>query len=143
MKLILLFFLFCMHLSANEYIFKVYATSSLNTINISKNEKFSSYNSNGLWDDSEGDYGNEKCSGYVKQINENVDLEVYCETVNQDGDIFWNSRIRKSVKGAGAGKMTFLNGTGKYKKFIGLSCPYGILYKKNNAWFKAKCKMEK
>ena len=31
---------------------------------------------------------------------------------------------------------------GKYKKIIGLSCPYGVNYKKNYAWFKARCKIE-
>ena len=95
-----------------------------------------------MWDDSNGDYGNEKCSGYVKQINKEIELEVICENINQDNEMFWNSRIRKSEKGGGAGKMKILNGTGKYKKFIGLTCPYGVNYKKNYAWFKAKCKIE-
>ena len=79
---------------------------------------------------------------YVKQINKKIELEVICENINQDNEIFWNSRIRKSEKGGGAGKMKILNGTGKYKKFIGLTCPYGVNYKKNYAWFKAKCKIE-
>ena len=143
MRIIILFYiLFNLELIAKDYIFKAYATSDLNTINISENEKFSSYTSNGLWDDSDGDYGSEKCSGFVRQSFDEVDLQVYCETVNQNGDIFWNSRIRKSIKGAGTGQMTILNGTGKYRKYIGLICPYGILYKKKNAWFKAKCKFE-
>ena len=138
----LFYILFNLELIAKDYIFKAYATSELNTIDISENEKFSSYTSNGLWDDSDGDYGSEKCSGFVRQSFDEVDLQVYCETVNQNGDIFWNSRIRKSIKGAGAGQMTILNGTGKYRKYIGLICPYGILYKKKDAWFKAKCKFE-
>tara|TARA_E500000178_G_C16713045_1_gene613588 strand:+ start:319 stop:753 length:435 start_codon:yes stop_codon:yes gene_type:complete len=143
MRIIILFYiLFNLELIAKDYIFKAYATSDLNTIDISENEKFSSYTSNGLWDDSDGDYGSEKCSGFVRQSFDEVDLQVYCETVNQNGDIFWNSRIRKSIKGAGAGQMTILNGTGKYRKYIGLICPYGILYKKKDAWFKAKCKFE-
>ena len=143
MRIIMLFYiLFNLELIAKDYIFKAYATSDLNTIDISENEKFSSYTSNGLWDDSDGDYGSEKCSGFVRQSFDEVDLQVYCETVNQNGDIFWNSRIRKSIKGAGAGQMTILNGTGKYRKYIGLICPYGILYKKKDAWFKAKCKFE-
>ena len=140
LKIFILYFLIFYNLQAKDYIFKVYAKSQLNTIEISEKEKFSSYNSEGLWDDSEGDYGNESCAGYIKQFEDEVNLEVFCKTINQDGEIFWNSRIRKSVKGAGAGKLTFLNGTGKYKKFIGLSCPYGILYRNNNAWLKAKCK---
>jgi len=95
-----------------------------------------------MWDDSNGDYGNEKCSGYVKQQNKKVELEIFCETVNQNNEKFWNSRIRKSDKGGGIGKMTIINGTGKYKDYIGLECPYGVNYKKQHAWFRAKCKVK-
>ena len=128
--------------NAKEYIFNGYGISKQHTIEVSDNYKFSSYTSEGMWDDSNGDYGNEKCSGYVKQINKQIELEVICENINQDNEIFWNSRIRKSEKGGGVGKMKILNGTGKYKKLIGITCPYGINYKKNYAWFKAKCKIE-
>ena len=125
--------------STKEYIFKGYAVSKQETINISSNHKFSSYTSQGMWDDSNGDFGSEKCSGYVKQIYKKVELEVYCETINQNNEIFWNSRIRRSDKGGGIGEMTILNATGKYKNLIGLSCPYGITYKGDYAWFRAKC----
>ena len=95
-----------------------------------------------MWDDSSGDYGHEKCAGYVKQINKKVELEVICKNINQNEEIFWNSRVRKSGKGVGIGELTILNGTGKYKKMIGLKYPYGINYKEKYAWLKAKCKME-
>ena len=130
------------NVNAKEYIFNGYGISKQDAIEVSDNYKFSSYTSEGMWDDSNGDYGNEKCSGYVKQINKRIELEVICENINQDNEIFWNSRIRKSEKGGGVGKMKILNGTGKYKKLIGITCPYGINYKKNYAWFKAKCKIE-
>ena len=130
------------NINAKEYIFNGYGISKQNSIEVSDDYKFSSYTSEGMWDDSNGDYGNEKCSGYVKQINKQIELEVICENINQDNEIFWNSRIRKSEKGGGAGKMKILNGTGKYKKLIGLACPYGVNYKKNYAWFKAKCKIK-
>ena len=130
------------NINAKEYIFNGYGISKQNSIEVSDDYKFSSYTSEGMWDDSNGDYGNEKCSGYVKQINKQIELEVICENINQDNEIFWNSRIRKSEKGGGVGKMKILNGTGKYKKLIGITCPYGINYKKNYAWFKAKCKIE-
>ncbi len=114
--------------NAKEYIFNGYGISKQYTIKVSDNFTFSSYTSEGMWDDSNGDYGNEKCSGYVKQLNKNVELEVICENVNQNNEIFWNSRIRKSAKGGGIGKMKILNGTGKYEKLIGTVCPYGINY---------------
>ena len=128
--------------SAKDYIFEAYGISKLSTIKILDNFNFSAYTSEGMWDDSNGDYGNEKCSGYVKQQNKKVELEIFCETVNQNNEKFWNSRIRKSDKGGGIGKMTIINGTGKYKDFIGLECPYGVNYKKQHAWFRAKCKVK-
>ena len=140
--IILMSFFLISNVNAKEYIFNGYGISKQEAIEVSDNYKFSSYTSEGMWDDSNGDYGNEKCSGYVKQINKQIELEVICENINQDNEIFWNSRIRKSEKGGGVGKMKILNGTGKYKKLIGITCPYGIKNKKNYAWFKAKCKIE-
>ena len=130
------------NMNAKDYIFEGYGISELSTIEISESFKFSAYTSEGMWDDSNGDYGNEKCAGYLKQQNKKVELEIFCETVNQNNEKFWNSRIRKSNKGGGIGKIKFLNGTGKYKKYIGLECPYGIVYQAEHAWFKAKCKIK-
>ncbi|MBJ57379.1 MAG: hypothetical protein CMP24_03955 [Rickettsiales bacterium] len=140
--IIIVFFSCSQQNQAKEYIFEVYGESKLDTIKISKNYKFSTYTSKGMWDDSEGDYGNEICVGYVKQLDDNVELEIYCETSNQHDETFWNSRIRKSNKGAGVGQMNILNATGKYKDFIGLVCPYGVNYKKQYAWLRAECKVE-
>ncbi len=128
---------------AQDYIYEAYGISKLNSIEITDNFKFSAYTSEGMWDDSNGDYGNEKCSGYIRQQNKKVELEIICETVNQNNEKFWNSRIRKSDQGGGIGKMTIINGTGKYKNFIGLECPYGVNYKKQYAWFRAKCETKK
>ena len=139
--LIFLFSLLSLNIYAKDYIFKAYGFSNLETIKVSEEYKFSTYTSEGMWDDSNGDYGNENCFGYVKQINNNVDLEVYCETINQNDEMFWTSRIRKSDKGGGVGKLTILNGTGKYKTLIGLECPYGVTYKNKYAWLRAKCNL--
>ena len=52
--------------NAKDYIFEGYGISELSTVEISDNLKFSAYTSEGMWDNSNGDYGNEKCSGYPK-----------------------------------------------------------------------------
>ena len=95
-----------------------------------------------MWDDSNGDYGNEKCSGYVKQINKKIELEVICENINQNNEIFWNSRIRKSDKGWEEGKMKILNGTGKYKNFIGLNVLMELIIKKTMLGLKQSVKLK-
>ena len=141
-SIILMSLFLIINLSAKDYLFEAYGVSELSTIEISDNFKFSAYTSEGMWDDNNGDYGNEKCSGYLKQKNKKVELEIFCETVNQNNEKFWNSRIRKSDIGGGIGKMTIINGTGKYKNFIGYECPYGVNYKKQYAWFRAECKIK-
>ena len=62
------------NVNAKDYIFEGYGISELNTIEISESFKFSAYTSEGMWDDSNGDYGNEKCSGYLKQQKKKVEL---------------------------------------------------------------------
>ena len=82
---------------------------------------------NGAWKDSEGDYGKEKCIGYVETNKEkNADVHFRCEGANQHGEKFWTTRI---------------NGTGKYKKMIGLKCPYGVQYHEDAVWYTHKCKI--
>ena len=50
-----------------------------------------------MWDDNNGDYGNEKCSDTLnKKIKSRI--RDFCETINQNNEKFWNSRIRKSDK---------------------------------------------
>ena len=139
--LTIIFFSILKIVYAKEYILEASAISKLITIEVSNDFRFSSYTSEGMWDDSSGDYGHEKCAGYVKQNNKKVELEVICENVNQNEEVFWNSRVRKSDKGGGIGEITILNGTGKYKKMIGLVCHYVINYKEKYAWLKAKCKI--
>ena len=143
MKIVLIFWFSIGNITAQDYIYEAYGISNLSSIEITDNFKFSAYTSEGMWDDSNGDYGNEKCSGYIRQQSKKVELEIICETVNQNNEKFWNSRIRKSDQGGGVGKMIIINGTGKYKDFIGLECPYGVNYKKQYAWFKAKCETKK
>ena len=56
----------CEYINAKEYIFKSYGISKLVTIEISKSYRFSSSTYEVFWEDSNGDYGNEKCSVAVK-----------------------------------------------------------------------------
>ena len=49
---------------------------NLNIIRYHDNFKFS-ISSEGMWDERNGDYGNEKCSGYLLQENKKVELEMW------------------------------------------------------------------
>ena len=73
-SIILMSFFLISTSNAKDYIFEGYGVSELSTIEISENFKFSAYTSEGMWDDSNGDYGNEKCSGYLKQKSRTRDF---------------------------------------------------------------------
>ena len=34
-----------------------------------------------------------------------------------------------------------INKTGKYKKMIGIKCPYGVQYREDAVWYTHKCKL--
>ena len=41
--------------------------------------------------------------------------------------------------GAGVGQAKYIEGTGKYKKFIGKVCPYAINYSQGGFFYKQIC----
>ena len=50
---------------------------------------------------------------------------------------------RNSLETAGVGEITYIAGTGIYKKVVGMSCPYAVKYiQKNYAIIKQKCSEE-
>ena len=143
---LLLFFSisFC---KAKDYLFEtggIISNADEELIEYPDGAKFIVYKgNNGAWKDSEGDYGKEKCIGYVKtNINKNAEVHFRCEGANQNGEKFWTTRIRQSdsVEGGG-GINTYVAGTGKYKKMIGIKCPYGVQYHEDAVWYTHKCKL--
>ena len=99
-KIILIFtiiFVSCTSVNSKEYIFEAYGKSNQDTINISDDFKFSSYTSEGMWDDNNGDYGNEKCIGNITVKKDKSAIAYFrCISVNQNGEKFWTTRERKS-----------------------------------------------
>ena len=74
---------------AKEYIFNGYGISKQYSIDVSDDYKFSSYTSEGMWDDSDGNFGNFSCVGWVKNIKDKESLEVNCEALDNENDRFW------------------------------------------------------
>ena len=83
----------------------------------------------GYWEDSEGNFGNFNCIGWVKNIQGNESLEVNCEALDNEKDRFWVILNRNNTDvGVGVGKTTYIDATGKYKKLINRECNYAINY---------------
>ena len=93
------------------------------------------------WKDSIGDYGTLKCLGnYVSSKEIGTILNNYCKGSNKDGDIFWltMNRVSSDFDG-GVGKIKYIYGEGKFKKFINKSCIYAVDIAKDLSIIKQKC----
>ena len=74
--------------------------------------------------------------------NEEAELEGFCEASDDSKDKakFWLTLQRNSLETVGVGKVTYIAGTGIYKKVIGMSCPYAVKFiQENYGMIKQKC----
>tara|TARA_Y200000002_G_C22608033_1_gene632529 strand:+ start:535 stop:1023 length:489 start_codon:yes stop_codon:yes gene_type:complete len=133
MKKILLFlyFLITTELLCENYNFNWYPkeNSDNNVVEMPNKDKFSMFLPDGVWEDNLGNYGNMSCviSAFTT-IKKEVDLNGYCVATDNKKDKFWVNLSRNSFEAAGVGKMTFIDGTNKYKNLSGVTCPYGVLW---------------
>ena len=93
----------------------------------------------GYWKDSDGNFGNFSCLGWVKNIKDKEILEVNCEALDNENDKFWVILNRNSEIGAGVGVSTYIDATGKYKKLINKKCKYAINYFQTGFFYKQVC----
>ena len=100
---------------------------------------FKIVNPKGYWEDSEGNFGNFNCIGWVKNIEDKESLEVNCEALDNENDKFWVILNRNSEIGAGVGITTYIDATGKYKKLINRECKYAINYFQEGFFYKQIC----
>lgn len=116
--------------------------SSSEKINLSDGRKVSHYKNNGNWKDSLGNYGTQRCFGTILTTSEKVieDWKLFCEGMDQDRNNFVLEYYRNTNMEAGTGNYIFIDGTGKWKKFIGTKCNYAINYLDNAMFNFDKCK---
>ncbi len=128
---------------AQDYIIEANSNNTiLKTIIYPDGQEYIHIENSGLWKDNKGDYGNERCIGIIKKNKLNSNVEVRCEHINQLGEKFWTLKVRNSeLHQTGGGVSTYIAVTGKYKKYIGIECPYGVNYIENMVWYTQKCKM--
>ena len=113
--------------SSEEYILESSSKTISKKLLIDNNFKYESMKY-GRWKDSNGEYGISKCYGSIKSKNNLINLEAYCETTDSVGDKAWFTITRNTEMKAGVGSSKYIAATGKYKRLIGLECPYAVKY---------------
>ena len=142
----LVFILLVLNLSldASEYNLSWYPKDNyFDSIKTPTNIKYSLINTEGVWEDNKGSYGVMGCLiSFLTKNNEKAELEGFCEASDDSKDKakFWVTLKRNSLETAGVGKVTYIAGTGIYKKVIGMSCPYAVKFvQENYGMIKQKC----
>ena len=101
------------------------------------------YQSKGNWSDNFNNYGKFKCKGslLINESGKRSDKElVLCELEDVKGEFMWNIPKRSDSEWeAGVGKSTIVSATKKYKKLIGKTCVYAVVYYKDTFHTKTKC----
>ena len=114
-----------------------------NEIVMQDGSKLVHYQSKGNWSDNFNNYGKFKCKGslLINASGKRSDKElVLCELEDVNGEYMWNIPKRSDSEWeAGVGKSTIVSATKKYKKLIGKTCVYAVVYYKDTFHTKTKC----
>ena len=129
-SLIVIFFLFSSVLLSKDYTLKWYSfITILDNIEYEDKSIYRLVRADGSWEDNKGFYGSLKCAGPNKiSSNNKVELDVYCEAYDNEGDKFGLKLYRSSDMNAGIGTATYIKTSGKYIKYEGKKCSYAITY---------------
>ena len=140
MKIIIgLFFFYSLKLLSADYIFDSRGSSEQKTLKFKDNSKYIQIETNGWWTDSDGNYGTERCIGKTESSDKDIQLDIYCEIIDQNRNIIRVSRKRNSSIGAGVGINTYLEVPEKYVSLLGKACTYAVLFLNKDFFYKQKC----
>ena len=118
----------------------------LDSIKTPDDIKFSLISTEGVWEDNVGSFGVMSCLlSTLTDSNQETELEGLCQANDESKDEskFCVTLKRSSLETAGIGKITYIAGTGVYKKVVGLSCPYAVNYiGESYGMIKQKCPEE-
>ena len=129
--------------SAEGLIYDIRGYYKNEEIVMANKSKLIHYQSKGNWSDNKNNYGKFKCkeSLLINESGKRSDRElVLCELEDVNGEYMWNIPKRSDSEWeAGVGKSTIVSATKKYKKLIGKTCVYAVVYYKDTFHTKTKC----
>ena len=141
--LIILIYIISFYSIPFEIIKDSHFTLSLKTQELPNKKKFTLYENIGSWTNNYGNYGTFFCYGSIQSLTNSYEgLLVICEHLDSDNEKYWilYERSNEGEEG-GAGKATFIEGLGKWKKFKGIKCIFATKYIGSNGFSKEKCKL--
>ena len=101
---------------------------NISSFQISDTSEYKIFTIKGHFKNNAGIYGITDCNGY-RETKETalIFLKVVCKNTTQHGDTFFTLGERKSeFNKAGVGNVKYIDGTGVFKKLIGINCIYAV-----------------
>ena len=141
----LIIYFFSFALSASNYEVEFFFTSDdrdFDIMQFTEEITLRQFKSNANWKDNLGNYGVVECMGnHTIFKNDMTLLKMYCKEINKSNDNFVTMFDRKSDNfDAGIGKSTYLDATGKYKKYKNIKCIYAVnTFENKGTIIKQKC----
>ena len=125
-----------------EIISKTHSKTEVKTFNLKNGINFSSYTSEGSWENNLGNYGINKCLGTVKKMPSNeISLNIMCESIDKNGYKTWSVLKRSSSNmQSGVGYAEIVDSTVPHKElWIGTKCKYATNYLEDVNFTMQKC----
>ena len=139
---LLLFNFTLLSTDSKEIISKTHSKTKVKTFRLKNGINFSSYESEGSWENNLGNYGVNKCIGTVKKLPTNeINLNIMCESTDKKGYKTWSVLKRSSSNmESGVGYAEIIDSTVPHKKlWIGTRCTYATNYLKAINFTIQKC----
>ena len=141
----LLVFIFIIN-NAYAEIYTIEDTATVKTINkieLSDGSEYAIISIIGHWKDSVGSFGNSECYGTLeKKNNITLLLDTVCEKKSERGDLITRGGRKKSLGEAGVGRIDIIDARGGFKKLVGNSCKYAVIYFKKHIQYTTKCNID-
>ena len=148
----ILFYFFVNILLSKDFSSEAYSKTVRERVKVADNFVYENIETKGQWKDSEGQYGLFFCHGNIVIENSIKKIQSFCEYTDRDNDKAWSlmtstkeidsdNKMYQFDTTAEIGKNIYLNGSGKYKKYIGYKCNFAIkYYDEEYSFLVQKCK---
>ena len=137
--LFMLFYFFTNILLSKDFSLEAYSKTTRERVRVADNFIYENLETKGQWKDTEGQYGLFFCHGNIVNENSIKKVQSFCEYIDRDNDKAWtvmtstkeidlDNKMYQFDTTAEIGENIYLNGSGKYKKYIGYKCTFAIKY---------------